>query len=161
MSRYESYDTRSTSWDDDDLDDRDRYSGGGGDDDGGGGPLRFLTRGPIWRRILVGAVILAGVGFLAVAGFIIAALQGLPSLSDLEDYQPPVTSRVYAGNGALVAEFAREQRVFVPIEQIPDHVKNAFIAVEDARFFEHSGIDYQGLARAMVSNVGRDRKSVV
>lgn len=154
MSRYESYDTRSTSWDDDDLDDRDRYSGGG-DDDGGGGPLRFLTRGPIWRRILVGAVILAGVGFLAVAGFIIAALQGLPSLSDLEDYQPPVTSRVYAGNGALVAEFAREQRVFVPIEQIPDHVKNAFIAVEDARFFEHSGIDYQGLARAMVSNVGR------
>ncbi len=153
MSRYESYDTRSSSWDDDEHSDRDRYSSGDGDN-GGGGPMRFLTRGPLWRRILVGLVILAGVGFLAVAGLIIAALQGLPSLSDLERYEPPVTSRVYAGNGALVAEFAREQRVFVPIEQVPDHVKNAFIAVEDARFFQHSGIDYQGLARAMLTNVG-------
>jgi penicillin-binding protein 1A len=150
MSRYESYDTRGGDWDDDDYSDRDRYSGGGSEDGGGGGPMRFLTQGPLWRRILVGLALLAGVGFLAIGGFIIAALQGLPSLSDLEDYQPPVTSRVYAGNGALVAEFAREQRVFVPIEQIPDHVKNAFIAVEDARFFEHSGIDYQGLARAVL-----------
>lgn len=152
MSRYESYDTRGgDNWDDDDYDDRRVYTrraGGGGG--GGGGPLRFLTEGPVWRRILVGILMLAAVGFLAVVGFIIAALQGLPSLSDLEDYQPPVTSRVYAGDGALVAEFAREQRVFVPIEQIPDHVKNAFIAVEDARFFEHSGLDYQGLARAVL-----------
>lgn len=120
MSRYESYDTRGgDNWDDDDYDDRRVYTrraGGGGG--GGGGPLRFLTEGPVWRRILVGILMLAAVGFLAVVGFIIAALQGLPSLSDLEDYQPPVTSRVYAGDGALVAEFAREQRVFVPIEQI-------------------------------------------
>src|SRR6185503_10050664 len=112
------------------------------------------TEGPLWRRIVVGLAMFAGISFLAVAGFIIAALQGLPSLSDLEDYQPPVTSRVYAGNGALVAEFAREQRVFVPIEQIPDHVKNAFIATEDQHFFEHSGLDYSGLARAMLSNIG-------
>ena len=149
-SRYEPYDTRG-SWDDDDYSDRRAYSyrrGGGGS--GGGGPWRWLTSGPMWRRVAVGLAMFAGVCFLAVAGFIIAALQGLPSLADLEDYQPPVTSRVYAGNGALVAEFAREQRVFVPIEEIPDHVKNAFIAVEDARFFEHSGLDYQGLARAVL-----------
>ncbi|HVK82232.1 MAG TPA: PBP1A family penicillin-binding protein, partial [Verrucomicrobiae bacterium] len=99
---------------------------------------------------LVGLGIFAGVSALAVVGFLIAALQGLPSLADLQDYQPPVTSRVHAGDGALVAEFAEEQRVFVPIEQIPDHVKNAFVAVEDARFFEHSGLDYQGLARAVL-----------
>ncbi|MBX9747180.1 MAG: PBP1A family penicillin-binding protein, partial [Hyphomonadaceae bacterium] len=97
-----------------------------------------------------GLGIFIAVCFLAVVGFIIAALQGLPSLEELENYEPPVTSRVHAGDGALVAEFAREQRVFVPIEQIPDHVKNAFVAVEDARFFEHSGIDYQGLARAVL-----------
>lgn len=103
-----------------------------------------------WRRVLIGLAIAAGVGFLLVVGFIIAALQGLPSLADLENYEPPVTSRVHAGDGALVAEFAREQRVFVPIEQMPDHVRNAFVAVEDARFFEHSGIDYQGLARAVL-----------
>ncbi|MBY0564654.1 MAG: penicillin-binding protein 1A [Hyphomonadaceae bacterium] len=117
----------------------------------GGGPS---SKGPIWRRVLTGLVVLAGVGVLAVGGFLIAALQGLPSLEELQDYQPPVTSRVHAGDGALVAEFAEEQRVFVPIEQMPDHVKNAFVAVEDARFFEHSGIDYAGLARAMLSNVG-------
>ena len=123
----------------------DEYRGGGG-----GG----LFGGPWWRKVLVGLAILAGVGVLAVGGFLVAALQGLQSLEELQDYQPPVTSRVHAGDGALVAEFAREQRVFVPIDQIPDHVKNAFVAVEDARFFEHSGLDYAGIARAMVSNVG-------
>lgn len=136
MSRRERY---RDEWDDDrDYRGRDDYrdpsSGGGG-----------------WmRRVLVGLGIFAGVSALAVVGFLIAALQGLPSLADLQDYQPPVTSRVHAGDGALVAEFADEQRVFVPIEQIPDHVKNAFVAVEDARFFEHSGLDYQGLARAVL-----------
>jgi penicillin-binding protein 1A len=121
---------------DDDRDYREPRGGGGG-----GGWL---------RKALVGLGIFAGVSALAVVGFLIAALQGLPSLADLQDYQPPVTSRVHAGDGALVAEFADEQRVFVPIEQIPDHVKNAFVAVEDARFFEHSGLDYQGLARAVL-----------
>jgi penicillin-binding protein 1A len=111
-------------------------------------------RKPLWRRILLGVAVLAGVGMLGAIGFVIAALQGLPTLEALQNYEPPVTSRVYAGDGALVAEFANEQRVFVPIEQIPDHVRNAFVAVEDARFFEHEGLDYQGIARAMVSNVG-------
>src|SRR5262249_44597449 len=95
--------------------------------------------------------IAAGVVVLGIAGFLIAALQGLPGLQDLQDYKPPVTSRVHASDGALVAEFAREQRMFVPIDQIPDRVKNAFVAVEDRRFFEHSGVDYQGLARAALS----------
>ncbi|GIK49582.1 MAG: penicillin-binding protein [Alphaproteobacteria bacterium] len=128
-------------WDDDDYE----Y-----DDRGGRRGVGFGGGGPLWRKLLLGVGVLIVVGFLAVVGFIVAALQGLPSLSDLQDYQPPVSSRVHAGDGALVAEFAEEQRVFVPIEQIPDHVKNAFIAVEDARFFEHSGLDYQGLARAVL-----------
>jgi penicillin-binding protein 1A len=119
-------------------------------DDRGGRDYGDPDRPPIWRRVLIGLAIFAGVCVLSVVGFLIAALQGLPSLTDLQNYEPPVTSRVHAGDGALVAEFAREQRVFVPIEQIPDHVKNAFVAVEDARFFEHSGIDYQGLARAVL-----------
>ncbi|MEJ0058861.1 MAG: PBP1A family penicillin-binding protein [Terricaulis sp.] len=106
------------------------------------------------RKVLIGAAIAAGVVVLGVVGFLIAAMQGLPSLRELQDYQPPVTSRVHAGDGAVVAEFAREQRMFVPIAQIPDHVREAFIATEDQHFFEHSGIDYSGLMRAMVSNVG-------
>lgn len=106
------------------------------------------------RKVLIGLAIAAGVVVLGVCGFLIAALQGLPSLDELQNYEPPVTSRVHAGDGALVAEFAREQRMFVPIQEIPDYVKNAFIATEDQHFFEHSGIDYAGLARAMLSNVG-------
>ncbi|MBL8531931.1 MAG: penicillin-binding protein 1A [Hyphomonadaceae bacterium] len=141
-------------WDrDDDYDDYDDYDSrdrggrgrGGGGSGGGGFP---------WKRVFIGLGVAAGAGVLAVIVFLIAALQGLPSLEELQNYEPPVTSRVHAGDGALVAEFAREQRVFVPIEQIPDHVKNAFVAVEDARFFEHEGLDYAGIARAMVSNVG-------
>ena len=115
---------------------------------------REQKRGAMLRKVLLGLAIAAGVVVLGVAGFLVAALQGLPSLRDLQDYEPPVTSRVHAGDGALVAEFAREQRVFVPIEQIPDHVKQAFVATEDQHFFEHSGLDYTGLARAMLSNVG-------
>jgi penicillin-binding protein 1A len=135
MSRYDTYE-------------EDDHRGWGRHDRGDD---RGPPRGGIpWRKILIGLGIAVGVGFLLVVGFIIAALQGLPSLTDLENYEPPVTSRVHAGDGALVAEFAREQRVFVPIEQMPDHVRNAFVAVEDARFFEHSGIDYQGLARAVL-----------
>jgi penicillin-binding protein 1A len=106
------------------------------------------------RRVLIGLGIVVGVGVISVIAFLIAVLQGLPSLQDLEHYQPPVTSRVHAGDGALVAEFATQQRVFVPSNQIPDRVKQAFIATEDARFFEHSGIDYQGLARALLTDVG-------
>jgi penicillin-binding protein 1A len=120
-----------------------------------GDDYRDPARPPIWRKVLIGVAALIGVGFLSVVALIVAANVGLPSLTDLQNYEPPVTSRVHAGDGALVAEFAREQRVYVPIEQIPDHVKNAFVAVEDARFFEHSGLDYAGIARAMVSNVGR------
>jgi penicillin-binding protein 1A len=144
MSRTSSYDR---GWEDEEYDDFDSRSRGHRDPDyhGGGG-----GGGIPWRKILMGLGIAAAAGVLAVIIFLIAALQGLPSLGDLQNYEPPVTSRVHAGDGALVAEFAREQRVFVPIEQIPDHVKNAFVAVEDARFFEHSGIDYQGLARAVL-----------
>jgi len=102
------------------------------------------------RRLLIGTGIAAGLSVLAVIGFLIAALQGLPSLQEVQNYQPPITTRVHAGDGALVAEFADEHRMFVPITAIPERVQNAFVAVEDARFFEHSGIDYQGLARAVL-----------
>ena len=110
-------------------------------------------RGWPWRKILIGLGATAGVMVAGVAVFLVLALQGLPSLEQLQHYEPPISSRVHAGDGALVAEFAREQRVFVPIQQIPDNVKNAFISAEDQHFFEHSGLDYQGLARAMLTNV--------
>ena len=77
----------------------------------------------------------------------------LPDYSQLKDYKPPIVSRLYAGDGRLMAEFAQERRVFMPIETIPDLVKNAFIAAEDKNFYTHNGIDYIAITRAMVSNL--------
>lgn len=72
----------------------------------------------------------------------------LPDYEQLQDYEPPIVTRVYAGDGRLMAEFAQEKRVFVPIDKIPDRVKQAFIAVEDKNFYEHQGVDFMAVTRA-------------
>lgn len=77
----------------------------------------------------------------------------LPDHKFLADYQPQVTSRVYAGDGRLIAEYALEKRVFVPLEAIPPILKGAFIAAEDKRFFSHYGLDGIAIMRALVNNV--------
>ncbi len=97
--------------------------------------------------------------FFAILGLvIIIALLGkfsldIPDYHQLEKYEPPVTTRLYAGDGQLLMEYAAEKRVFVPIDKIPDIVKQAFIAAEDKHFYEHSGIDYFGIIRAMFNNL--------
>ena len=68
----------------------------------------------------------------------------LPDYRQLADYAPPTVTRIHAGDGRLLAEYARERRVFVPIEAIPDRVKQAFIAAEDQNFYRHPGIDPVG-----------------
>ena len=87
--------------------------------------------------------------------FRVLAIQGLPSYDTLAKYEPPVTTRVYAGDGGLIAEFAREQRVYVPASAIPDRVKDAFLSAEDKNFYKHGGVDVWGITRAMIGNVGR------
>ncbi|MBP2294825.1 penicillin-binding protein 1A [Azospirillum rugosum] len=85
----------------------------------------------------------------------------LPDYTKLANYQPPVTTRVHAGDGRLLAEFASEKRVFVPIDAMPKRVINAFLAAEDKNFYEHKGVDPIGIARAILTNVenlGRDRR---
>lgn len=101
--------------------------------------------------------------FLAVLALIGAAAAGLaglwyygrdlPDYQQLANYEPPVTTRVHAGDGRLIAEFARERRLFVPIEAIPKPVIQAFLSAEDKNFYEHSGIDPIGILRAVVQNV--------
>lgn len=77
----------------------------------------------------------------------------IPDYRQLETYEPPVTTRLFAGDGQVMMEYAAEKRLFVPIEKIPDKVKNAFIAAEDKHFYTHSGIDYLGIVRAVVGNL--------
>jgi penicillin-binding protein 1A len=101
---------------------------------------------------------------LAFGGLLLAALVGavvyvysttrdLPSVEALKNYQPPVTTRVYAGNGTLLGEYARERRIFVPIAFVPKLVVNAFTSAEDKNFFRHPGIDPSGILRAALKDV--------
>lgn len=93
------------------------------------------------------------VGALGILVIMVRYGQGLPDYSQLKDYKPPIVTRVYAGDGRLMAEYAEEKRVFVPIESIPPIVKQAFIAAEDKNFYAHNGVDMIAVARAMVKNL--------
>ena len=77
----------------------------------------------------------------------------LPSVEALRDYQPPVTTRVYAGDGTLLGEYARERRIFVPIAFVPKLVIEAFTSAEDKNFYTHPGIDPSGIMRAAIKDI--------
>lgn len=89
----------------------------------------------------------------AVVWYISDISKDLPDYEVLESYSPPVMTRVHSSNGELMAEYARERRLYLPIQAIPDRVKAAFIAAEDKNFYKHSGVDLTGLARAVVQNI--------
>ena len=79
--------------------------------------------------------------------------RGLPEYAQLEDYEPPTLTRLHSGDGRLLAEYAEQQRVFVPIKAMPKIVINAFIAAEDKNFFGHPGVDIVGVGRAIIQNI--------
>ena len=83
------------------------------------------------------------------------AYPNLPDISDLEDYRPKLPLRIFSAEGDLLGEFGEEHRTLTPIAEIPDVMKNAILAIEDARFFQHGGVDYVGMVRAALANVGR------
>ncbi len=89
--------------------------------------------------------------------------EDLPDYSQLQNYEPPVVARVHAGDGRLMTEFAKEKRIYLPIDAIPPLVKNAFISAEDKKFYTHHGLDYMGITRAVITNLqnlGSDRRLV-
>ncbi len=103
------------------------------------------------RRALVLGVVLGVIGLIVVWGYFAALGRSVPSIAKLKQYEPPITSRVHAGDGTLIAEFADQHRVFVPYESIPLHVIQAFVAAEDKNFFTHDGLDYVGITRGAVN----------
>ena len=120
----------------------------------------------LWYGFL-GLFSLGFLGLIAVVVLVVGIFsyfgQDLPAYSQLKDYKPPIVTRLYAGDGRLLAEFAQEKRIFMPIESIPDLVKNAFISAEDKNFYEHEGVDIFAIVRAVVTNlknVGSDRRPV-
>src|SRR5579864_5936483 len=121
--------------------------------------MRLLLR-------IFGLIFAAGtVAFLVAATGAAALLwhysKGLPEYSQLNDYEPPVMTRIHAADGSLLAEYARERRLYLPIQAIPKLVTSAFIAAEDKNFYEHAGLDFSGIARAellYVENYGSNRR---
>ena len=97
---------------------------------------------------------IGAVGFLIVAGglawYVEKTSEDLPDYQVLANYEPPVMTRVHATDGSLMAEYAKQRRLFLPIQAIPDLVKNAFLSAEDKNFYSHPGVDIEGVARAVM-----------
>jgi penicillin-binding protein 1A len=117
-----------------------------------------------WLAVAV-CVVLLGVFAIGAGAIAVITIYGkdLPDIRQLANYSPPVMTRVYAGDGRLVSEYAIEGRVFVPINAIPKRVVDAFISAEDQNFYEHHGIDVTGILRAAFTNAeerlaGNDRR---
>jgi penicillin-binding protein 1A len=104
-------------------------------------------------------VFLLGVGAVSYAMYHFS--KDLPDYSALRDYEPPIMTRIHAGDGSLMAEYARERRLYLPIQAVPKLVTSAFLSAEDKNFYEHGGIDFTGIARAVVTNFqnwGKNRR---
>jgi len=108
---------------------------------------RWLRRGVLLCLLLVVAAIGSAVGVIGYYS------RDLPSVGALRDYRPPIVSQIYAADGRLIGEVYEKQRYVVPYSRMPEHVVQAFVAAEDAQFFEHHGIDYVGILRAIVRNI--------
>lgn len=130
---------------------------GPGGANGQGRPPKRKRKGS-WVLRLFGFLFAAGcIGFFAVSGFVAYYVwdltKDLPDYEVLAKYEPPVMTRIHANDGNLIAEFAEERRIYVPINAVPDKIIQAFLSAEDKNFFEHDGLDYAGIARAMLTNV--------
>ena len=77
----------------------------------------------------------------------------IPDYKFLKNYKPPVSSKVYSGDGVVVADFSKEKRIFVPYNSIPENVINSFLSAEDKNFFSHPGVDAKGVLRALINNI--------
>ena len=117
------------------------------------GWLHGLTKLFLWGGVLVISGAVALVLFVAVG--LAVAYPNLPDISDLSDYRPKLPLRVYSADGVVIGEFGEERRNLTPIKDIPQVMKDAVLAVEDARFYQHNGVDYLGVIRAGLANVNR------
>jgi penicillin-binding protein 1A len=117
------------------------------------GWFRWIFRAFLW---IGGLGLAGGIALLLTVGVALSmAYPNLPDVSDLADYRPKLPLRIYSSEGALLGEFGEERRNLTPIGEIPTVVKDAVLAIEDARFFQHGGVDYKGMMRAVLANLGR------
>jgi penicillin-binding protein 1A len=123
---------------------------------GGGAQSRKPQRN--WQQYLIRWGIFLGSAGLILLGLVIVyalvvAKPNLPDLDTITDYNPKVPLRIYTADNALIGEFGEERRNIIAIEEIPSYLKNAVVAIEDERFYEHGGVDYWGVLRATLANL--------
>jgi penicillin-binding protein 1A len=121
--------------------------------------MKLLLR--FFGFLFAAGTILFIAGISATAALLWHYSKDLPDYSQLKDYEPPVMTRVHAADGSLLAEYADERRLYLPIQAVPKLVVNAFLAAEDKNFFEHGGLDFFGIARAAMlyaENYGSSRR---
>ena len=109
--------------------------------------MRWLIYG-VSCFLVLGSLVAVGVVFL-----LYSYGKGLPEYEQLAHYKPPVVTRVHGGDGRLLTEYARERRVFVPVEAIPKLIIKAFLSSEDKNFYSHKGIDFKSLFSAAIDNL--------
>lgn len=116
-----------------------------------------------WVNLLSIGFLLAIAGIVALIFAFVYFSKDLPDSSSLKDYQPPILTRLHAGDGRFMAEYAAEKRLFVPYTAMPPLVINAFLSAEDKDYFKHQGVDFASIVRAMLTNlkqIGSDRRPI-
>ncbi len=107
----------------------------------------------IFRWFLLVFFIVIIIGSIGISGAYLYLSNNLPKISSLEDYRPPIITTVYSDDNRKIAEFFKERRVLLPLSQMPEMLKKAFVAAEDARFYKHQGIDILSIFRAFYKNI--------
>ena len=115
--------------------------------------MHWLIRSVLWSLGIMLAGAFSVLAMIAIA--LAVAFPNLPDITDLSDYRPKLPLRVYSAEGDLMGEFGEERRNLTPIAEIPKVMTNAVLAIEDARFYQHGGVDYLGVIRAGLANVGK------
>ena len=118
---------------------------------------QMASKKPLWKRLFKYAIVMGLVGIVAIGATVVWAIihygRDLPDYRQLATYEPAVVTRIHAGNGSLLREFARKPRIFVPINAVPEKLIQAFLSAEDKNFYNHSGLDYMGMVRGNIRNV--------
>jgi penicillin-binding protein 1A len=112
--------------------------------------MRFILR--LFGWLFAAGAIAFVIGAIVAGGFLWHYSKDLPDSAQLRNYEPPVMTRVHAGDGSLIAEFARERRLYLPIQAVPKLIIEAYLSAEDKNFYKHVGVDPEGLVRAAITN---------
>ena len=105
------------------------------------------------KKLILIFIIISFVGFIAIFSILWNYSNKLPDYKFLKNYKPPVSSKVYSGNGVLISDFSTEKRIFIPFNAIPKKIIYSFLSSEDKNFFKHPGVDAKGVIRAFKNNI--------